>query len=160
MKLRLVPCTRDECVAFVRAQHRHAAPSKRYRVAIAAELDGRIVGVAELGEPKARGLDRKAVIEVTRLATDGTLGACSFLLTRAKRLGQAMGYRRVATYNLLTESGASLLAALFHEVAIVRGRPWSCKSRPRGDAGMNRPHRRRWEDVLAEVSALAPERAA
>lgn len=57
-RMRLTPCTRDQCVSFVRAHHRHCAPSKRYRMAIAAAVGERRVGVAELGTPAALARER------------------------------------------------------------------------------------------------------
>ena len=44
-----------------------------------------------------------------------------------------MGYKRIITYILNSESGASLRAAGWILLGHVRGRSWSCKSRPRTD---------------------------
>lgn len=44
-----------------------------------------------------------------------------------------MGYRKLVTYILDTEPGISLKAAGWRCVAKVRGRSWSCESRPRVD---------------------------
>lgn len=48
-------------------------------------------------------------------------------------LGSDLQHKRVITYTLATEGGASLRAAGFRVVADVRGRSWSCPSRPRVD---------------------------
>ena len=50
-------------------------------------------------------------LEVTRLCTDGTKNACSFLYGKAARAAFALGYRRIGTYTLPDEGGASLRAA-------------------------------------------------
>jgi hypothetical protein len=51
------------------------------------------------------------VLEVVRLVTDGTYNACSILYAAAARAGQAMGYERIQTYILDSETGASLRAS-------------------------------------------------
>jgi hypothetical protein len=86
-----------------------------------------------VGRPVARGLQDGWTLEVVRLATDGTPGACSALYSAAWRAARAQGYRRLVTYILAEESGISLRAAGWKEVAAVRGRSWHCPSRPRVD---------------------------
>ena len=74
--------------------------------------DGLVHGAIIVGRPVARlaGLPRD-VLEVVRLATDGTYNACSVLYAAAARAGKAMGYRRIQTYTLPVEGGASLRAS-------------------------------------------------
>lgn len=62
----------------------------------------------------------------------------------AWRAVRALGYRKLITYTLATEPGASLRASGFRVVGEVRGRSWSCPSRPRVDTA---PHqdKLRWE---------------
>jgi hypothetical protein len=72
-------------------------------------------------------------LEVTRLCTDGTANACSFLYGAARRAAFALGYRRLGTYLLASENGASVRAAGWRMVGEVKGRSWSCPSRPRED---------------------------
>lgn len=71
--------------------------------------------------------------EITRLCTDGTKDACSFLYGAAARASVALGFKRVGTYILASEPGTSLIAAGWRQIAEVRGRSWSCASRPRVD---------------------------
>ena len=40
------------------------------------------------------------VVEVTRLCTDGTKNACSFLYGAAARIAKEMGYKQIQTYIL------------------------------------------------------------
>jgi hypothetical protein len=68
-----------EANAFVREYHRHHKPVIGHLFSIGAALDGVIVGVAIVGRPVARGRDDGVTAEITRLATDGTRNACSFL---------------------------------------------------------------------------------
>lgn len=48
---------------------------------------------------------------MTRLCTDGTPNACSFLYQASARAGKALGYRRIQTYILREETGTSLKAS-------------------------------------------------
>lgn len=64
---------------------------------------------------------------------DGCPNACSALYAAAWRACHALGYRRLITYILDTEPGTSLVASGWKCVGEVRGRSWSCTSRPRVD---------------------------
>lgn len=129
-----------EANAFVRAHHRHHKPVIGHLFSIGAatsdSLDGgarKIVGVAIVGRPVARGRDDGVTAEITRLATDGTHNACSFLYGASARAAFALGFKRIGTYILASEPGTSLSAAGWRQIAEVRGRSWSCPSRPRVD---------------------------
>lgn len=145
-RLELVPVTLAEAHEFVAQLHRHHAPSRGGRFAIGCALDGEIVGVAVVGRPVARGLQDGWTAEVTRVCTDGTENACSKLYAAAWRAWRAMGGRRLVTYTLPSESGASLRAAGYRIVAEVRGREWHTPSRPRVEkAGVQTLDKIRWE---------------
>lgn len=135
MALEIVPCSFAEANAFVRRHHRHHGEVAGCKFAIGVTLRGEseIRGVAIIGRPVARGLQDGWTLEVVRLATDGTRGACSALYAAAWRSVRAQGYRRLVTYILAAETGVSLRAAGWKEVAAVRGRSWHCQSRPRVD---------------------------
>ncbi len=122
-----------EANAFVREHHRHHKPVIGHLFSIGAALGGEIVGVAIIGRPVARGRDDGVTAEITRLATDGTRNACSFLYGASARAAFALGFKRIGTYILATEPGTSLAAAGWRQIAEVRGRTWSCPSRPRID---------------------------
>lgn len=134
-RLELVPVDFSEACAFVAAHHRHHVPPVGHKAAIACARAGQVVGVAILGRPVARRLDDGWTLEVTRVATDGTRNACSKLYGAAWRLAEALGYRRLITYTLKTESGSSLRAVGWRSVeATTRpGQSWSVRSRPRVD---------------------------
>jgi hypothetical protein len=131
ISLTLMPCHLAEANAFVAAHHRHHGRVVGAKFALAAAVEGRIVGVAIVGRPVARGLQDGFTVEITRVATDGTPNACSFLYSAARRAAMALGYRRVVTYTLASEPGTSLRAAGWRATARVRARPWSCRARPR-----------------------------
>lgn len=132
--MRVVPLPLDEANAFVLAHHRHHGPSVGHLFSLGAEARERgIVGVAICGRPVARMLHDGLTVEVTRMATDGTPNACSFLYGAAWRAARALGYRRLVTYTFASEEGTSLRAAGLTIVGEVAGRSWSCPSRPRVD---------------------------
>jgi len=129
--IRAAPLTQEQAKAYILAHHRHHKPSIGDVFRVGAAVDGRLVGVAQVGRPVARGFDKGKILEVTRLCTDGTPNACSFLYSRAARIARELGYEKIITYILHTETGTSLRAAGWHKEADVRGRSWDCACRPR-----------------------------
>src|SRR5690554_4973935 len=111
MKMDLVPIEFSEACEFVRRHHRHHRPPQGHKFSIACLNDGKIVGVVIVGRPVARMLDNGLTLEVTRLCSDGTKNVCSFLYSAAWRAARAMGYKKMITYILQSESGASLKAS-------------------------------------------------
>ena len=132
-RLMLQPITLKEANAYVTKHHRHHGATLGCKFCIAVNDGGIVVGVVIVGRPVARALDDGWTAEVTRLCTDGTRNACSMLYSAAWRAARAMGYRKLITYTLDTESGSSLLASNWRIVGQVKGRSWHCPSRPRVD---------------------------
>lgn len=132
-KLAAVAITLDEANAFVAKHHRHHGEVVGHRYSIGAAAGDKIVGVVIVGRPVARLRDDGLTLEVTRLCTDGTRNACSFLYGAAARAAFALGYKKIGTYILASENGASLKASGWRLVGEVKGRSWSCPSRPRVD---------------------------
>lgn len=122
-----------EAVRFIAAHHRHRRPPRGYLFAIGLSEGEKVVGCAVVGRPIARLLDDSWTAEVTRLCTDGTKNACSMLYSASWRAVRAMGYRRLVTYTLASESGASLRAAGWKVVAQTDGHSWTRSKRPRVD---------------------------
>ncbi len=150
-RLFLHPTTIQEAKEFVRRHHRHHKPpvSGLFAVGVASEGEDYPNGVAIVGRPVARGLQDGFTAEVTRLCTDGTRNACSMLYGAAWRACRALGYRRLVTYTLPEEGGASLRAAGYRIVAEVKGgRTWNSPGRPRADKDPNQA-KLRWEKSLA-----------
>lgn len=133
-RLRIVPVTLAEANAFVNQYHRHhrPVPGCKFCVAVADESD-KIVGVAIVGRPVARFLDDGWTLEVNRTCTDGTPNANSALYGACRRVAFGLGYRKLITYTLPDESGASLKAAGWRCLGDRGGGPWSRESRPRID---------------------------
>jgi len=133
MSLEVQPLTLAEAHAFVARVHRHHKPATGGKFAIGVNDGERVVGVCVVGRPVARRFDNGWTAEVTRLATDGTRNACSILYAAAWRACRAMGYKRLVTYTLPEEGGASLRAAGWKLLGEAGGGSWSCESRPRVD---------------------------
>ena len=133
MKLATVPISLEEANEFVRRHHRHHKPVVGHKFSIGASVGNQIVGVAIIGRPVSRHRDDGVTLEVTRLCTDGTKNACSFLYGAAWRAARALGFKRIGTYTTPEEGGASLRAAGWTLLAETPGRSWSVPSRPRVD---------------------------
>jgi hypothetical protein len=133
MKLTHVRIELAEANAFVAQHHRHHQPVVGHLFSLGAILDDKIVGVAIVGRPVARMRDDGLTAEVTRLCTDGTRNACSFLYGAAARAAFALGFKKIGTYILASENGATLKAAGWRLMGEVKGRSWTTPSRPRVD---------------------------
>lgn len=126
----LTPVSLAQANAFVEQHHRHHKPVTGHKFSIGCITDGRLAAVAIVGCPVSRYLDDGLTLEVNRLCSDGTKNACSFLYAAAARAAKELGYRRIITYILDTESGASLRAAGWTNAEIAGGREWTGKRRP------------------------------
>src|SRR5688572_24232208 len=95
---------------FVTKHHRHHKRPQGGLFAVGCAVDGHDepCGVAIIGRPVSRMADDGWTVEVTRLCTDGSRNACSMLYRAAWRAARALGYRRLITYTLPEEGGASL----------------------------------------------------
>lgn len=132
-RLSLAPVTLADANAFVATHHRHHKPVVGHKFSLAAAANGQIVGVAIIGRPVSRMRDDGLTLEVTRLCTDGTRNACSFLYGAAARATFALGYHRIGTYTLPDEGGASLRGSGWKLIGERGGGSWNTPSRPRVD---------------------------
>jgi len=144
MSLSIVPMTLREARAFVSAHHRHHRAPQGGLFAIGCAANDQIVGVAIVGKPVARMLADGWTAEVTRLCTIGAHNACSMLYGACWRAARALGWRRLVTYTLPEEGGASLRAAGWRVVAETGGGSWDRPSRPRVDTHPTQA-KLRWE---------------
>lgn len=146
-KIQITPISLAEANAFVSANHRHHKPVPGAKFCIAVSDDAAVVrGVAIIGRPVARGLDDGWTLEVNRCCTDGAANACSMLYGAAWRAAKAMGFRRLVTYTLPVEGGASLRAVGWRDLGLRGGGNWNVASRPRVDtAEVLRGQKTLWE---------------
>lgn len=133
MRLELTRIELDEANAFVTQHHRHHRPVVGHLFSLGAALGDKIVGVAIVGRPVARMRDDGETAEVTRLCTDGTRNACSFLYGACARAAFALGFKRIGTYILASEPGTSLAAVGWRMVGETKGGSWSRGRFPRVD---------------------------
>lgn len=129
----LIPITLAEANAFVEKFHRHHRPVPGSKFCVGASDGENICGVIIVGRPVARHLDDGWTLEVNRSCTDGTKNVNSMLYGAARRAAWALGYRKLVTYTLASESGSSLRAAGWKCIGERGGGKWSRESRPRVD---------------------------
>ena len=96
---------------YVEQHHRHHGKKTGCRFAIALYEYDVLHGVAICSNPVSRMADDGMTLEVSRLCTDGTWNACSMLYGACARIAKEMGFRKIQTYILETESGSSLKAS-------------------------------------------------
>ena len=137
---KIVPATLDEANTFIRAFHRHHDPVPGAKFCLAISYSGigandEIVGVAIVGRPVARMLDDGWTLEVNRTCVYKSFpNVNSMLYGACWRAAKALGYRKLITYTLPEESGASLRGAGWKIVAeSAGGGSWSRAERPRVD---------------------------
>ena len=128
--MRLVPVSLKAANAFVAEHHRHHKPVVGHKFSIGCAQEGRLVGVALVGRPVSRYLDNGLTLEVNRLCTTGEKNACSMLYAAAARAAKAMGYERIITYTLDSESGTSLRASGWICTGLAGGKRWTGARRP------------------------------
>ena len=133
MSLLIVPLTFAEANAFVERHHRHHKPVQGCKFVLGVAQRECPVGVAIVGRPVARHLDDGWTLEVNRCCTDGTYNACSMPYGAAWRAARALGYRKLITYTLAEEGGASLRGAGWTCVGERGGGSWARMDRPRVD---------------------------
>lgn len=123
--MKVVPLTLKQANDFVAEHHRHHKPVVGHRFSLGAELDQKLCGVVIVGRPVARMTEQYRTAEVTRLCTDGTKNACSFLYSAVARVCRAMGFETIQTYTLPGEGGASLRGAGWKLLGEAGGGDWN-----------------------------------
>ncbi len=111
MSLTIKPISIASANDYVERYHRHHGGKKGCRFAIAVYEGDQLHGVAICSNPVARNADDGVTLEVSRLCTDGTYNACSILYGACARIAREMGFRKIQTYILSSESGTSLKAS-------------------------------------------------
>lgn len=155
----VAPITVAEANTYIERIHRHngALPTARLAIALI-EADGTVRGVAVAGSPKARMLMARGTLEVSRVGTDGVRNGCSMLYAAVTRAAKALGYRRLITYTLSAEPGASLRASGWVAVAHVPGEGWARRQAAKGNPDHVDRHdtgdKVRWE---IELGAALPD---
>jgi len=137
--MRIVPIFQKEAFAFIAKNHRHHKAPIGSVFQVACDIEGEIVGVAVVGRPVGRMLQDGFTLEVTRLCTDGSRNVCSMLYAACWRAAKSLGYTRLITYILASETGITVRAAGFKEVGVKGGGSWNRKCRTRIDTAPTCP---------------------
>ena len=141
MKLFPVPLELREANQAIEVWHRHHHPTKFHRFSVGCvDEDGVLRGAAVVHKPVSRGYNPKEVLEVARVATDGTPNACSILYGASAKVAKALGYLRIQTYTLPSESGSSLRAV-----------GWVCEGHAGGGVWKRSDGKPRRDDQPTEV---------
>ena len=146
--MRVVPLTLKEANELITKLHRHHHPVQGHRYSLGARMDsGLLCGAVGVGRPVARMGDPYTVAEGTRLVTDGTPNACSFLYGAAARVAKEMGFLKIQTYILEAEPGTSLKASGWTFDRVTSGGQWKHTAGPRR---MDQPicPKQRWVKIL------------
>ena len=123
--------TLKEAQCFVEKNHRHLSAPFIHKFSIGLEDDGELIGVAIVEIPKARESMDGETLEITRLCTLGQKNACSKLYAACIKAARALGAKRIITYTLESEDGASLKASGFDYEGLCGGGHWNIgKTRP------------------------------
>lgn len=144
MKIIAVPMTLTEAKSFVGNFHRHNKAPQGGLFAVGASDGERLIGVAIVGRPVARFLDNGETAEVIRccVVDDAPKGSCSFLYARCWQAAKALGWKKLITYTLQSESGASL-----------RGAGWSvvAELKPSNPKAWQSRSNREWQPVVGQA---------
>lgn len=147
--LHVIPFTLKQANQLIAQLHRHHKPVVGHRFSLGCVGNsGLVCGACVVGRPISREINQYQVAEVTRLVTDGTKNACSVLYAAAARVCKEMGFIKIQTYILETESGISLKAAGWTFEQMTTGGNWnhSCRKGRREDQPMCR--KQRWGKKL------------
>ena len=143
------PITLREANDFVQNFHRHNGRTARDggKFAIGLEHEGELVGVVIVGNPLSATFMDGWTAEVLRLCVGPSApkNCCSLLYAAAWRAWKAMGGRKLITYTLKTESGASLRGAGWRVVG---------ETTPVKDGWRKNDHlndRREWQPVMGQM---------
>ncbi len=148
MSLRLVPMTMVDAKRFVGTFHRHNRPPLGGIFSVGLCNNDTVIGCAIVGRPVARALDDGYTLEVTRtcVSEDAPKGSVSMLYGACRRAAAALGYNKIITNTLQTESGSSLRGAGWEQTAFLKARGgWTCPTRTRGAGTVDRTAKIRWE---------------
>ena len=143
--MRITPLTLGQANGMVLLLHRHHQPAQGHRFSLGLSDGDKLIGAIIVGRPTGRKNPQYKWCEVTRLVTDGTFNACSKLYGAAARVAKEMGFERIQTFILESETGASLRASGWVFDGYSDGGDWNVPSRGgrRTDQPMER--KQRWK---------------
>lgn len=155
-RLKALPVTIKKANLFIKKHHRHHRPTTKncgkWAISVVDTITNEIVGVAISGNPVSATYMDGVTVEITRLCVSdyAPKGTSSFLLSRCSKIWRLMGGKRIITYTLAYESGASLKGAGWEKVGdVLAHNNWKNKSKMDGKKRDNleiyRVNKFRWE---------------
>ena len=141
-----IPLELKEANQFVDTYHRHNKHTQGHRFSIGLQKNGELIGVAIIGRPVARMLQQKGTLEILRVCVkEGNKNANSIIYSRVRKIAQLLGYKKIITYTLKTESQSSLKAIGAQVVAETQPQSWDRKNRHREEQEIYKQPKLRWE---------------
>lgn len=147
--MKIIPLNLKKANNFVLLHHRHNKPidSRAHKFSIGLlDDEGNLVGVGISGRPISRMLDNGKTLEVLRVCViEGNKNANSKIYSQIKRIAVLMGYEKVITYTLQSESSSSLKAvSAMKEKELNNPQMWGRDKRPRKDQDVFMMKKIRW----------------
>lgn len=135
LKYVVKPVSFKDAKEYIERYHRHHKAPQGHKFSIGLyDSNGTLIGVVIAGRPVSRHLDNGETLEVTRCCVlEGFKNAVSKLYSAVMNAAKALGYSKVITYTLATESGISMRAAGFECEIVSAGGSWSSPTRQRID---------------------------
>jgi len=151
--MEIIPMTLKQANEFVDRFHRHNKHVTGHKFSLGLTHNGELIGVAIVGRPIARNLDNGFNLEVLRVCIkdNAPKGANSKLYARCRAIGQMMGYKKIITYTLKSESQSTMKALGAIQECDVKAHEWTRPSRERSSQPVYRQDKIRWELNTIEV---------
>lgn len=111
------PITIKEANKFVKEHHRHHRPTSnntgKWALSVIDKKTNEILGVLIVGNPVSATFMDGYTLEITRLCIkeNAPKGSASFLISKCSKIWKIMGGKKIITYTLCYESGASMKGA-------------------------------------------------
>jgi hypothetical protein len=156
-QLRLAEVSAATARRFIAEHHAHCGPPTAWRFQGAVFNGVTLLGIAIVGNPVARALAGRGILEVNRLCVRRDVpeafrwNAASMLYGWSAREAQRRGWSKIITYTRADEPGTSLDATGWKREATVRGRGWHGTTR-------RRSNRNAWIDKVRWGRDLHPPR--
>lgn len=165
VNLRIIPCSLRKANDFVAVYHRHSKRTARNggKFAIGIASGNQVIGIAIVGNPLSATYMDGVTAEVLRTCVlpDPPKNCNSLLYGTCRRIWFEMGGRKILTYTLTHESGASLRGAGWTLAAEIKGHDtvtWGksdhLTSRKQQDIIGERKYR--WEAINTNFVACEP----
>lgn len=143
------PCTLDQANGLIKALHRHHDPVQGHRFSIGCMNDkGELLGAAVIGRPVGRETNQWYIAEVTRLVSNGEKNVCTFLYSAAARACKEMGFLKIQTFILESETGFTLKLSGWCFEQTSDGGDWSGGGKRKRNRNQPEGPKQRWGKVL------------